>query len=86
MSYSAFALAAVQVFFIINVVWSLRKGERVGDNPWNATTLEWQTSSPPLAEGNFRTDIEVYRGPYEYSVPGAENDYTPQSSPDGGDA
>lgn len=86
MSHSAFTLAAVQIFFIINVVWSLRKGERVGDNPWNATTLEWQTSSPPIAEGNFETDLKVYRGPYEYSVPGAELDYTPQSSPDGGAA
>jgi cytochrome c oxidase subunit 1 len=43
--------ALVQVFgflfFIINVVWSLRKGEDAGDDPWDAWTLEWSTTSPP---------------------------------------
>jgi cytochrome c oxidase subunit 1 len=84
MSYSAFGLAAVQIFFMINVVWSLLKGARVGANPWDSTTLEWQTSSPPLHEGNFESDVTVFRGPYEYSVPGSEQDFTPQSDAEGG--
>lgn len=50
------------------------------DNPWHATTLEWDTPTPP-PHGNFIKDIVVYRGPYEYSVPGADKDYTPQSEP-----
>jgi cytochrome c oxidase subunit 1 len=52
----------------------------VGDNPWEATTLEWAAPSPP-PHGNFLTPVEVYRGPYEYSVPGEEKDYTPQFEP-----
>jgi cytochrome c oxidase subunit 1 len=33
--------------FVVNVIWSLRRGKRAGDDPWNAWTLEWSTSSPP---------------------------------------
>ncbi|MFP6583591.1 MAG: cbb3-type cytochrome c oxidase subunit I [Candidatus Hydrogenedentota bacterium] len=80
MTHSAFALSIVQLFFIINIFWSLKKGAKVDGNPWNATTLEWQTTSPP-AEGNFAFDPEVTRGPYEYSVPGEEDDYSPQAIP-----
>ena len=47
------------------------------NNPWNATTLEWNTPTPP-PHGNFLTEQVVYRGPYEYSVPGADKDYSPQ--------
>lgn len=79
MSHSAFGLAAVQIFFVINVIWSLRKGEKVGGNPWDATTLEWQTASPPI-EGNFSFEPNVERGPYEYSVPGEEEDFSPQAT------
>ena len=45
-----------------------------------ATTLEWQTATPP-GHGNFKTVPIVYRGPYEYSVPGASKDFTPQNEP-----
>ena len=84
MTHSAFALATVQVFFIANVIWSLYAGRKTDTNPWKATTLEWQTSSPPLAEGNFAQEMTVYRGPYEYSVPGAGPDFSPQSQREGG--
>jgi cytochrome c oxidase subunit 1 len=50
------------------------------DNPWNATTLEWQTVSPP-PHTNFPEAPRVYRGPYEYSVPGHDTDFTPQNEP-----
>ena len=50
------------------------------DNPWEATTLEWQTPTPP-PHGNFATEPHVYRGPYEYSVPGHRSDFTPQNVP-----
>ncbi|NIM01394.1 MAG: cytochrome C oxidase subunit I [Acidobacteria bacterium] len=77
-SWSAWGLALAQIPFIINFFMSLRAGEKVGDNPWDATTLEWAAPSPP-PHGNFTTEPVVYRGPYEYSVPGAENDFTPQT-------
>jgi cytochrome c oxidase subunit I len=50
------------------------------DNPWQATTLEWQTPTPP-PHGNFAKPIRVYRGPYDYSVPGQKRDYMPQNEP-----
>jgi cytochrome c oxidase subunit I len=69
-----------QLPFIINFFYSMFKGEKVDDNPWKATTLEWQTPTPP-PHGNFTKEIIVYRGPYDYSLPGAKEDYTPQTEP-----
>ncbi|MCB1041982.1 MAG: cbb3-type cytochrome c oxidase subunit I [Acidobacteria bacterium] len=77
MSHAAFALAVFQLPFIINFFVSIKKGKKVDDNPWHATTLEWAAPSPP-PHGNFDAIPKVYRGPYEYSVPGAEKDYSPQ--------
>ncbi|MEP0823222.1 MAG: cbb3-type cytochrome c oxidase subunit I [Ignavibacterium sp.] len=81
MSISAWALALFQIPFILNFFWSMKKGKQVeSDNPWGATTLEWQTPTPP-PHGNFTSIPEVYRGPYEYSAPDAAKDYTPQNVP-----
>jgi cytochrome c oxidase subunit 1 len=77
MSHSAWALAVAQFPFIVNFFWSLKGGEKVGANPWNATTLEWAAPSPP-PHGNFAEVPVAHRGPYEYSVPGRESDYLPQ--------
>lgn len=80
MSISAWLLGIAQIPFIINFFWSMRKGKKVSANPWEATTLEWAaTTSPPLAHGNFEKVPEVYRGPYDYSVPGHKKDYAPQN-------
>lgn len=78
MSLSAFMLLAFQIPFIYNVIVSLRKGEKVDDNPWHATTLEWSAPSPP-PHGNFDSPVTVYRSAYEYSVPGSKDDFLPQS-------
>jgi len=80
MSFSAFALGISQIILIANFFWSLKFGERSGDNPWKSNTLEWQTSSPPPHE-NFAAIPVVYHGPYEYSVPGMAEDYLPQTQP-----
>ena len=77
MSWSAWGLGLFQVFFIINFFMSIWRGEKTTNNPWEATTLEWETPSPP-PHGNFVTPPEANRGPYEYSVPGAPSDFTPQ--------
>ncbi|MCC6234788.1 MAG: cbb3-type cytochrome c oxidase subunit I [Verrucomicrobiales bacterium] len=80
-STAAFLLGVAQIPFIINFFWSIFRGEKVtSNNPWDATTLEWQTPTPP-PHGNFDKPIKVYRGPYEYSVPGAARDYLPQNEP-----
>jgi cytochrome c oxidase subunit 1 len=76
-SWGAWALAAFQIPFIFNFFWSIRKGETVGENPWQATTIEWSAPSPP-PHGNFLGTPQAYRGPYEYSVPGAAKDFVPQ--------
>jgi cytochrome c oxidase subunit 1 len=80
MSVSAWLLAVAQIPFIINFFWSIKKGKKVDANPWHATTLEWAAApSPPIAHGNFPEIPTVVRGPYEYSVPGAPQDYLPQN-------
>jgi cytochrome c oxidase subunit 1 len=78
--WAAVCLGIAQIPFIINLFWSISHGEKVGTNPWRATTLDWQTPTPP-PHGNFAHEPHVARGPYEYSVPGAAEDFTPQNSP-----
>lgn len=83
MTHSAMTLAAFQIFFIINLFLSIFAGRKVSSNPWEATTLEWTDApSPPVGHGNFEHTPAVYRGPTEYSVPGFDRDFTPQSEPD----
>ena len=79
--WGAVGLGLAQIPFIINLFWSISHGEEAeSDNPWNATTLDWQTPTPP-PHGNFVTPPSVYRGPYEYSVPGTGRDFIPQDEP-----
>jgi cytochrome c oxidase subunit 1 len=79
--YAAWGLGLFQLFFIINFFMSIKWGAAVDKNPWEATTLEWSAPSPP-GHGNFLTEPIVYRGPYEYSVPGAVKDFSPQFEPE----
>ena len=67
-SWAAWTMGLAQIPFIINFFWSIRHGEKVNDNPWEATTLEWTAPSPP-PHGNFIHTPVAYRGPYEYSLP-----------------
>jgi cytochrome c oxidase subunit 1 len=78
-SLAAFALFATQFLFIWNFVWSLFKGKKAEQNPWRDNGLEW-TLPNPAPHGNWEKVPTVYRGPYEYSVPGAPDDWYPQSS------
>jgi cytochrome c oxidase subunit 1 len=73
------ALIAFQPVFLFNFIYSMFKGEKAPANPWRANTLEWSAPSPP-PHGNFAELPTVYRGPYEYSVPGRD-DYWPQDEP-----
>jgi heme/copper-type cytochrome/quinol oxidase subunit 1 len=79
-SISAFAMMLSQIPFIINFLGSWIWGPPAPDNPWEAGTLEWCTSSPPPAE-NFDLIPVVHRGPYEYSVPGSDRDFLEQTAP-----
>jgi cytochrome c oxidase subunit 1 len=77
-SFSAWGLALAQIPFILNFFGSIFAGKKVDQNPWEATTLEWTAPTPP-PHGNFTTPPVVYRGPYEYSVPGQKKDFWPQA-------
>ncbi len=81
---AALVVGAVQFVFLYNLIWSYFKGKPSGDNPWNATTLEWQTADTPPKHGNFGATLPVvYRWAYDYSVPGAKEDFIPQNVPAG---
>ncbi len=79
-TWAAFFLGAAQLIFLFNLVRSMLRGERAPANPWKATTLEWTAPSPP-PHGNWGEELpQVHRWPYDYSVPGAEEDFTPQTT------
>ena len=78
---SAFVLGTAQILLLVNVFWSIFRGKVAERNPWQANTLEWHAPTP-VPHGNFVTIPQVSRGPYEYSVPGAEKDWLPQAQPD----
>ncbi len=80
-SIAAFAVGIAQLLFVVNILWSLFKGPKADRNPWQANTLEWQAPSPP-PHGNWGAELPVvYRWAYDYSVPGAPNDFIPQTVP-----
>ncbi|HTM50209.1 MAG TPA: cbb3-type cytochrome c oxidase subunit I [Bryobacteraceae bacterium] len=81
MTYAAFFTAAVQLIFVINLFWSLKKGAKATANPWEATTLEWSIPSPPPFDNFAGVHPVVHHGPYEYSVPGAPKDFVMQTDP-----
>jgi cytochrome c oxidase subunit 1 len=65
---SALVMGLAQFFFLINVVWTFKKGKKAGDNPWNVGTLEWTIPSPAPVY-NFKTIPEVKCGPHELGNP-----------------
>jgi heme/copper-type cytochrome/quinol oxidase subunit 1 len=58
---AAVGLISAQLIFLVNLFWSMRRGALAPPNPWQSTTLEWQT----FAEGSV-----VHHGPYEYRADG----------------
>src|SRR5918993_1459156 len=81
-SIAAITTVLAQILFYFNLIWSMFKGKKAPDNPWDATTLEWNTPSPPPHD-NFAGVIPVvHRGPYEFAVPGAPNDFLMQTDPE----
>ncbi len=78
----AVAMLIGQIIFIANLVKTLAGKKNAPKNPWEATTLEWTTESPP-PHGNWPADEMpvVHRGPYEYGNPDADDDYVSQTVP-----
>jgi len=70
-----------QVAFAVNFVYSIFWGKKATQNPWSANTLEWTTPIEHI-HGNWPGEIPtVYRWPYDYSKPGHDTDFIPQTVP-----
>jgi cytochrome c oxidase subunit 1 len=81
-SIAAFVVGAAQMVFLFNLFWSIRNGKKAGSNPWRATSLEWQTPQTPPVHGNWGASLPVvHRWAYDYSLPGVEEDFVPQTVP-----
>ncbi|HOZ81349.1 MAG TPA: cbb3-type cytochrome c oxidase subunit I [Bacteroidia bacterium] len=78
----AFLAAVAQVIFLFNFVYSIFKGKKAPQNPWHSNTLEWTSPAGPGIHGNWNGPVPtVHRWPYDYSKPGADDDYIPQTVP-----
>jgi len=80
-SYFAIIGGIAQVVFIFNFFYSALRGKKSEQNPWRSNTLEWTTPVEHI-HGNWPGEIpEVHRWPYDYSKPGADEDFIPQTIP-----
>ena len=78
----ALVVGVFQLVFIVNLVYSYFRGRESGPNPWGAASLEWQTPETPPRHGNWTETLPtVHRWAYDYSVPGEEGDFIPQTEP-----
>ncbi|MEN9973884.1 MAG: hypothetical protein RIS20_2231 [Bacteroidota bacterium] len=78
-----FAIVAAlgQLIFLFNFFYSIFRGPKAPQNPWNANSLEWTTPVEHV-HGNWPGALPVvHRWPYDYSKPGADTDFIPQTVP-----
>ena len=78
-----FAIVAAigQLVFLFNFFYSIFRGPKASQNPWRSNTLEWTTPVEHM-HGNWPGALpEVHRWPYDYSKPGADDDFIPQIVP-----
>jgi cytochrome c oxidase subunit 1 len=67
-THAAMLLGAVQLIFVVNFFWSLIRGKKASENPWEVGTLEWTIASPP-PHYNYAEIPVVYHGPHEFNNP-----------------
>ncbi|WP_200926311.1 cbb3-type cytochrome c oxidase subunit I [Pedobacter sp. Leaf41] len=80
-TWAAIMAALAQVAFLFNFFYSIFKGKKAPQNPWESNTLEW-TAPVEHIHGNWPGEIPtVYRWPYDYSKPGHDVDFIPQTVP-----
>jgi cytochrome c oxidase subunit 1 len=80
---TVFAIIAAlgQVIFLFNFFYSIYRGPVAPQNPWKSNTLEWTTPVEHM-HGNWPGALPVvHRWPYDYSKPGAADDFIPQDVP-----
>jgi cytochrome c oxidase subunit I len=79
---AALFTGAVQLIFLYNLIHSRFRGAPAPDNPWEGTSLEWSTATPPPLD-NFGGKLPVvYHDPYQYGIEGSTGDYVMQTSPE----
>ena len=77
---AALVTGFAQLVFFYNLIVSVKHGDKAEKNPWKACSLEWQTTEMPPGHGNFEKELPiVHRWAYDFSVPGANEDYIPQN-------
>jgi len=77
---AAITVGLTQIVFLYNIITSAKFGKKANRNPWEACSLEWQTADVPPTHGNFGAELPiVYRWAYDFSVPGAKDDFIPQN-------
>ena len=80
-SFFAIAGAFIQLIFFFNFFYSIFRGPKSPQNPWKSNTLEW-TAPVERIHGNWPGEIpEVHRWAYDYSKPGMDDDFVPQTIP-----
>jgi cytochrome c oxidase subunit 1 len=78
---AALVTGFAQIIFLYNIIVSIKHGKKAEKNPWKACSLEWQATEMPPEHGNFGKELPVvYRWAYDFSVPGADEDYIPQNT------
>src|SRR5580658_3043848 len=79
---AALITGAAQFIFLFNLIWSRFKGPIASENPWEATSLEWSTATPPPFDNFGGKHPVVYHDPYQYGVQSSVGDYVMQTSPE----
>ncbi len=79
---AALLTGAAQLIFVFNLIYSRFWGKPAPDNPWEGTSLEWITSSPPPFDNFGGTLPVVYHDPFQYGIEGSTGDYVMQNSPE----
>jgi len=79
---AALLTGAAQLIFVYNLIHSRFWGQPATDNPWEATSLEWSTATPPPFDNFGGKHPVVYHDPYQYGVKSATGDYLMQTSPE----
>jgi cytochrome c oxidase subunit I len=79
---AALLTGAAQFIFLFNLIWSRFRGPIASENPWEATSLEWSTTSPPPFDNFGGKHMVVYNGPNEYGVENKGTDFVMQTSPE----
>jgi len=79
---AALATGAAQLIFVYNLIHSRFWGKPATDNPWEATSLEWSTATPPPFDNFGGKHPVVYHDPFQYGVKSSVGDYVMQASPE----